>query len=233
MKLTIRNWIVYRIANDGIALLARFFFPLKIVGKELIPKKDALLVVCNHISGLDPPLVHSSIPRRTHTMAKRKLFDNKFLRWFMVTIGTIAVDRVLFRKAVTDAVALLREGHCVLIFPEGTRGKDGILKKGDRGAIAIAIRSNCVITPTAIIGSNKVLSSESKYLKRSPIEIRFGQPYRIFYEGNREHVPIHVLTRETMILMEKVEALLPAHMRPSAEQKKEWYKTPIMESVHS
>ncbi len=233
MELTIWNWIVYRIANDGIALLARFFFPLKIAGRELIPKEDGLLIVSNHISGFDPPLIHSSVPRRTHTMAKGKLFDNKFLKWFMVMVGTIAVDRVQFRKAIMDAVSLLQEGHCVLIFPEGTRGKDGILKKGDWGAVAIALRSNCTIVPAAIIGSNKIFPPGSKFIKRLPIEIRFGKPYRIPHAGNGKHVPSEVLMQETMILMEKIEALLPAHMRPSVEQKKEWYKIPAAGNVRN
>jgi hypothetical protein len=53
--------------------------------------------------------------------------------------------------------------------------------------------------------------------------VQYGEPYKIQYDGDREHIPREVLERECFKLMERIEALLPAHMRPSPQQKRDWY----------
>lgn len=214
---------MYWIANTGVFLLARVLFRLKVTGKEMIPKQGGVLIACNHVSYLDPPLVHSSVPRRmVHSMAKKRLFKHPFLNWFMTTVGTICVDDVRFRKTLTEAVLALADGDCVVVFPEGTRSGDGILKKGGWGTVSIAIRSNCTIVPAAITGSEKAFPREGKGIKFVPIKIRFGKPYTIPLPINLSREKV---IEETVRLMEKIEALLPEDMRPCEGHKKEWYKT--------
>lgn len=215
--------ILYAFAKALLLLGGRLLFRLSATGTAAIPRLGGLLVASNHISHLDPPFVGISVPRPVQNMAKKELFKIGFLRWFMSTIGTILVDRGQGSQAVTDAVAAVKAGGCVVIFPEGTRSKSGVLSKGHSGAIVIAIRSGCPIVPAAIIGSDKAMGKGSKFIKPCKITVYFGEPYRIAYQGSTEQIPREVLERERFVLMQKIEALLPEHMRPSPEQKREWY----------
>lgn len=225
MKLTIWQRIVYTTANTGVYILACIFFRLKVTGRETFPKEGGVLIACNHVSYLDPPLVHSSVPRSmVHSMAKKRLFKHPFLNWFMTTVGTICVDPLKSRYTITKAVAALKEGNCVVIFPEGTRSSDGVLKKGEWGAISIALQSKCAIVPAAIIGSDKAFPKKGKGIKLISIEIRFGKPYVLSLPDtdNGRSMSRERLTQETVRLMGKIEALLPEEMRPQKECKKEW-----------
>jgi 1-acyl-sn-glycerol-3-phosphate acyltransferase len=196
---------------------------MRVDGARNVPRTGGVLICSNHVSHLDPPLVGTACPRMVFHMAKRELFKVPALTWFMRQIGTIMVHRGQGRQAILDAVDYLRKGRAVIIFPEGTRSKDGVLMKGHTGAIVIAISADAPLQPTVIIGSEKAMTKGSKAIKPVPVTVRFGEPYTISYDGDRTHIPKDVLERELRVLMDRIEALLPEHMRPSAEAKAEWY----------
>lgn len=198
-------------------------FKLKVEGGRLVPRKGALLLASNHVSHLDPPLLGISCPRLVRHMAKKELFGVGILRWYMTNIGTIMVDRGNGRQALLDAVDALKQGDCVVIFPEGTRSTTGIMQQGRSGAVIIAIQSGCAIQPVAMIGSEKAMTKGSKKIKSVPVTVRYGEAYTIDYSGDRENIPKDVIRTETRVLMERIEALLPDHMRPSATEKEAWY----------
>jgi 1-acyl-sn-glycerol-3-phosphate acyltransferase len=211
----------YGIGKGLVTMVAKPMFKLKTTGSENIPPGSVLLA-SNHVSHLDPPLIAISIRRQIRHMAKKELFSNGFLRWYMTTIGTILVDRGNGKQALADAVAALREGSAVCIFPEGTRSKDGVLSRGRAGAVVIAIQADCPILPMAIIGSERAMTKGSSKIKAVPVSLAFGSPYKIDYAGDRENIPRDVIERETLELMARIEVLLPAHMRPSIETKRMW-----------
>jgi 1-acyl-sn-glycerol-3-phosphate acyltransferase len=203
--------------------LAKVLLRLRIEGRRNVPRRGPLIVACNHVSHLDPPVVGSSVPRLVINMAKRELFKIGWLEKFMGSIGTIMVDRGRGKQALLDGIEALKHGYCLMIFPEGTRSVSGVLSKGHSGAIVMAIRTGAPLLPAAIIGSEKALGKGTKRLRRVPVTVRFGEPYRIAYDGDVELVPRAVLDRECFLLMERIEALLPEQMRPTPEQKREWY----------
>jgi len=214
---------VYWFTRGCIWLLSKLLFRMKVEGSANVPRSGGVLICSNHVSHLDPPLVGTACPRMVFHMAKRELFKVPALHWYMGRIGTIMVHRGQGRQAINDAIDYLRKGRAVIIFPEGTRSKTGVLMQGHSGAIVIAISADAPLLPAVIIGSEKAMTKGSKAIKSVPVTVRFGEPYKIAYEGDRTHIPAEVKERELRLLMERIEALLPEYMRSSAEDKAEWY----------
>jgi 1-acyl-sn-glycerol-3-phosphate acyltransferase len=214
---------VYYCAWSLVLPSARLLLRFRIIGRQSVPRRGGLIIACNHVSHLDPPLVGVAVPRMVTHLAKRELFKLGWLERFMHSIGTILVDRGHAKQALLDGIAALQEGRCLVIFPEGTRSTTGRMLKGHSGAIVMAIRGQSPLLPTAIIGSDKALPKGSKKLHRVPVEIRFGAPYRVEYSGDAEQIPRELLERECYSLMQRIAALLPEEMHPTAEEKQQWY----------
>lgn len=198
-------------------------FRLRMENRDRVPRKGGVLVASNHVSHLDPPLVGISVPRFVQHMAKKELFKVPLLTFAMMQIKTILVHRGKGKQALLDAMDYIKQGSCVVIFPEGTRSKSGRLMKGHSGAIVIAIRTGCDIVPAAIMGSEKAMTKGSILIKPVKVVVRFGEPYKIEYSGDIEKIPRDVLERETYRMMEKIEELLPENMKAEPELKAEWY----------
>jgi 1-acyl-sn-glycerol-3-phosphate acyltransferase len=214
---------VYYFAWLLVTVPAKLVLHIRFEGRRNVPRHGPLIVASNHVSNLDPPLIGIAVPRFVRHMAKRELFKVGWLYAFMKSIGTIMVDRGHGKQALLDAVESLKSGDCVVIFPEGTRSPDGRLHKGHSGVIVMALRANSPIVPTVIFGSEKALAKGSSRIRSVPVTLRFGEPYTIAYEGEAELVPRALLDSECFKLMARIEALLPEQMRPSAEEKLEWY----------
>lgn len=214
---------VYRCSWLLVTMLAKLMFRIRFEGQRYVPRRGPLIIASNHVSNLDPPLIGIAVPRYVRHMAKRELFKVGWLFAYMRSIGTILVDRGHGKQALLNAVDVLKGGDCVVIFPEGTRSPDGRLHKGHSGMILMALRAQSPIVPTVIFGSEKALAKGSKRLRSVPVTVRFGEPYSVVYSGDSESVPRDVLERECYAVMTRIEALLPAEMRPSAEDKLAWY----------
>lgn len=215
--------LVFWVARANLWFWAKLLLRLRVSGQQHVPRTGSTLIVSNHVSHLDPPLVGLAVPRVVFHMAKKELFVLPALMWFMRTIGTIMVDRGQGRQALIDAVDYLNRDACVIIFPEGTRSQTGVLGRGHSGAIVIAARSHCTIVPAAITGSEKAMTKGSKLLKLVPVSVRLGQAYTIEYGGDPDDIPRDLLRRETFNMMQRIEELLPPEMRPDSESKRSWY----------
>jgi 1-acyl-sn-glycerol-3-phosphate acyltransferase len=217
--------VTYNISKAALWTAAKLLFRIRFEGRQNIPRKGGVLVASNHVSHLDPPLVGTGIPRYMFNMAKKELFKIKPLLRFMKLVGTIMVDRGRGQQALEDAVDYLNRGACVVIFPEGTRSETGRLGRGRTGAIVIAVKTDCQIVPAVIVGSEKALTKGSKWIKCVPVTIRYGKPYQIDYQGDVDDIPRDFLRRECKRMMDKIEELLPEHMKPLPESKTKWYKS--------
>lgn len=215
--------LVFWLARANLWFWAKLLLRLRVEGRQHIPRQGPLLIVSNHVSHLDPPLVGVGVPRIVFHMAKKELFVHWPLMWFMRTIGTIMVDRGQGKQALHDAVDYVKTGKCVIIFPEGTRSPNGVLSKGHSGAIVIAVRSGCTIVPAVITGSEKAMTKGSKMIRPVQVTVRFGPAYRVEYDGDLENIPRQFLHGETYRMMERIEQLLPAEMKPAADAKQRWY----------
>ncbi|MFD2640335.1 lysophospholipid acyltransferase family protein [Piscibacillus salipiscarius] len=158
----------YKFAKTVVKIIFSLIFKIKVIGKENIPKNGPVIICSNHISNFDPPVVGITSPRDIHFMAKEELFEKSWLNKILTNVGAFPVKRGMRdRNALRNGLKLLEEGHTLGLFPEGTRSKDGEVKRGLAGAGFFAMRSNATVIPCAIIGT---------YKKFSPIKVVYGQP---------------------------------------------------------
>jgi 1-acyl-sn-glycerol-3-phosphate acyltransferase len=149
---------------------------LEVIGLENIPKVGGALIAANHISYLDPPAIGSVIPRKPTFMARKGLFDIPVLKWFIRHFA-FPIDREKPKPStIKDAVKRLRNGELVLMFPEGRRSDTGELQTAKRGVGMIAHLSSVPVIPAIIIGSDRALPPDARWIKRAKIVIIFGSP---------------------------------------------------------
>lgn len=190
---------LYPFAKTLVSTLFYPFYRIKVIGKENFPKEGGVLLCTNHIDNLDPPVVGITCPRTVHFMAKEELFEAPILKNLLPSINAFPVKRGMSdRQAMRKALAILKEGNVVGLFPEGTRSKDGELQKGLSGAGFFALRGNAVVMPCAIIGPYKPLR---------PLKVVYGQPIDIAPYRERKASAEEV----TAVIMGEIQKLLEAN----------------------
>ena len=138
--------------------LTNIFLRPKIIGKENIPKHGAVLIAPNHRSMLDVPCLGCATFRPMRFMAKKDLFKNKFVKWYFETNGSFSVNNQDNDPvAVKKAIAILKDGDALVIFPEGKRNKTDQVGELAPGIGFIAIKGSAPILPVGIAGLDKVI----------------------------------------------------------------------------
>lgn len=173
-------WATYWIAR----IYFKLFRGLRIYGLENVPKHGPVILAGNHISNMDPPLVGSAVKRKTWYMAKKELFANRWINWYLRNLGAFPVDRgKADLEAIRTSIKVIKDGGALVIFPEGTRHQQGSLGKAQSGVVMIALRTQATIIPCGITNSGE---------GKRPVVIRFGEPISLaeYYD--------HKLSKEEM-----------------------------------
>lgn len=156
------------------------------VGGEKLPETGGCIVVFNHVSHVDPLIAahfvydHGRLPRY---LAKSGLFKNRVLGFFLTAAGQIPVER-LTKSAVgayDAAVAAVRNGECVVVYPEGTLTRDPAQwpMTGKTGAARIALETGCPVIPVGQWGPQQLLAPYARrphLFPRKHITMRAGDP---------------------------------------------------------
>jgi 1-acyl-sn-glycerol-3-phosphate acyltransferase len=167
----------FRVTRKILYILLKLLFGLRVFGRENLEIAGNFLFASNHISYADPPVVGSSFNREVWFLAKKELFNNRFFGWLIRKYHAVPIDRNSFdRKAIRTIVKLLKSGHSVLMFPEGTRSRDGSIKKPKEGLGYITINSGADIIPVYIKGSDRMLRA---LLRKDSLEVHIGPPIYI------------------------------------------------------
>lgn len=145
---------------------------MKVYGEEHIPEKGPFIIVCNHASYFDPPLVGTAVRHHLiHFMAKEELFRNPIMNWFLRYVYTFPVHRGrIDRRAVMESFRVLKQGEVLGIFPEGTSKNQGILGKFHDGFAGIAMKAGVPVLPVAVINTRSLPK------KKGPVCVVFGEP---------------------------------------------------------
>ena len=157
-------------ANSVLGMLSGW----EVKGGEKIPRQGGLIVASNHISFWDPPLVGSAIPREVHFLAKLELFSTPILGPLIRGVNAIPIRRgAADMTGLARAMDVLKRGGTLLMFPEGSRMKDGELHPARPGVGMMAVSADVPIAPCYVSGSNQ----PKRWLtRRARVRIWFGAP---------------------------------------------------------
>lgn len=184
--------LLYRFIRLTLLVIFKTFFRFEVLHSENVPKKGGVIVVTNHVSHLDPMVVGCAIKKRQATyMAKRSLFHLPIVGAFVRTFS-FPVDRERTQPStIKEAVRRLKNGELIVMFPEGSRSRDGSLLEAKRGTGMIAALAKAMIVPAFIDGTNKAWPAGAKFIRRvakikvifgNPIEIKGGESGREYHE---------------------------------------------------
>lgn len=136
----------------------RLFYDFKVEGLENIPKTGALVIACNHLSNADPPAIgaFAGLVRDSRFVAKKELFQIPLIGWFFRHCNYIPVDRARTIGdfgALKEVVASLERGESIVMFPEGTRSKNGQPQKPKSGIGFVVYKTGAPVLPVKIEGT--------------------------------------------------------------------------------
>lgn len=172
--------VLWRLAR----MAAKALFRLRLEGEEHIPRSGPAILAMNHQSFLDPPMLGCMVRGEIYYLARRSLFEKPVLKWLLPRVNVIPVDRDgQDRSALKQVIRLLEEGKRVLIFPEGTRSRDGRLLPAKAGLGLIAAKTGAPVVPLRIFGSGEALPRDGGRLRFVPVRIRAGAPLRFVGAG--------------------------------------------------
>ena len=179
-----------KIAEKIVNALMRGLFSLvyKIDRKEFdkVPLKGPFIIIANHTSALDGPLMYVFLqPRSMIAMAKKELWGNWFTRYLMNLWDLIPVDRGnMGRDTMEQCFAVLDRGDILAIAPEGTRNPEGELQEGKAGVAFIAHKKHVPMVPIYTLGYGDVAKNIKRF-RRTPLAIKVGKPFEIVHPGGR------------------------------------------------
>ena len=157
--------------------LARLLFRVEVRGAEHVPPTGRAMIVANHSSLLDPAIVGGAAPRPLHYMAKAELFSIPLFGRLIHAVNARPVRRDgADARALREALRILEGDHALLVFPEGTRGPEGVLREGKAGAGMLALLSGASVVPVYVEGTGRALPRGRVLPRPVRVRVSFGPP---------------------------------------------------------
>ena len=184
--------------------LVNRLWDLEVTGLENIPAVGPALLAPNHLSFLDSPFTMSLMPRRTLAVGKAEYMDSWKTRHFFPATGMIPLDRSggdASQVALDAAATALERGDLFLIYPEGTRTRDGYLHKGKTGVARLALRTGAPIIPIGLVGTDRIQPPDRTMPKlREKCGIHIGEPIDVTRYRHRidDRLVLRQITDEVM-----------------------------------
>ena len=151
----------------------------KVVGIENFPRTGPVIVCPNHSATLDPPMVPAFVPRQdSWSMAKSEYFENGLVAFMFRSYQAFPVVRhSADRAAIKRSFDLLKAGHVLIMYPEGTRVESGVLARPEPGAGFIAQKAACPVVAVGLTGTRECLPKGARWPRRTRVTITFGKPF--------------------------------------------------------
>jgi 1-acyl-sn-glycerol-3-phosphate acyltransferase len=169
-------------------------------GLENVPKSHRFVYASNHQSIVDILVLGAVLPGDFKWAAKRSLMKIPFLGWHLQLAGHVPVDRKQGSRAAADVIKrfqkVLDEDKPLLIFPEGTRSEDGLVRPFKNGGFYAAARANAPVVPVALEGTYQMMKRGKPYMDHGAVRVRIGAPIQP-KEGGREGARVNDLRERT------------------------------------
>ena len=207
--------IIYYLSNFILRLNLRIQSNWNVEGNINVPKSGPLIIVCNHQSNFDPPLVAASVSkRRTWFLAKSELFNGpKIAKMFLRAYGGFPLHKGKSDlSAYKWALKKINSGEAIVIFPEGKRNPKG-LGKPYLGAARIALKSGAPILPIAITGTENLISWTTVFKPRGTLNVKIGKIIQYEKSKNNQKTIQDEAANLTELIMSKIAKLLPLEYR--------------------
>lgn len=193
--------LIYRVAQTISYTYFRLFHGFRIQGLENIPKDKPFILACNHLSFFDPPAIGCKIPRNLHYFARDSLFFWP-LGLLISSLNSIPVNRgQLDLGTLRKVLKVLKNGHPILVFPEGTRSEDGELQDPQKGLGLLVAKSSVGVIPARIYGSGKAFGKKHliprigrKIYINIGVEISFDDPKDVKSKKNYLEISTTVMS---------------------------------------
>jgi 1-acyl-sn-glycerol-3-phosphate acyltransferase len=183
--------------------VAKVYFRYNYRGGEHVPREGPVVVLCNHQSNLDPVLLGIACPRQLSFLARETLFVGWFA-WLIRSFDAIPIDRDgTSLGGIRATLRRLKKGDAVLLFPEGTRTRNGELQNLKPGFAALVRRSSATIVPAAMDGAFAAMPRGVVFPRPAKIALQFGQSIR----------PTEIEKLNDKELLERVESVISDCLR--------------------
>jgi 1-acyl-sn-glycerol-3-phosphate acyltransferase len=198
--------ILYGLIHALAWVLTHLVCRYQVNGQEHVPRNGALLVVANHLSWYDPFLLGVVLPRRVWFYTKAEIFTWPVAGWLARHTGQISVYRgESDRAALEKALAYLREGKALVIFPEGTVERQERMIAAHAGVAMLAVRSGATVLPVAHSGTRRILRFRRWWFPR--VTVCIGTPYvPSLPEGKTRKAGLQLITQQ---IMQRIAEMLP------------------------
>ena len=168
---------IYRIGWTCFRVMYATYFHWRVLHPERVPETGAVLLASNHASFLDPPLVGSGLRRQCTFLARDTLFRYRFTRWLLTHWQAVPIDRdgggTTGMRRILEA---LGKGRAVVLFPEGTRTRDGQLQPVRSGVGLIVAKTDAPVVPVRVWGTFDAYGRHVKFPKPKRVTVKYGRP---------------------------------------------------------
>jgi 1-acyl-sn-glycerol-3-phosphate acyltransferase len=181
-----------------------------LLGRSAVPRNDSCIFMCNHVSNLDPCVMVPPIPGRCSILVKQELMRVPILGAAMRMANFVSVSRAGDRQSAVESVrqaaAALRSGVHILVFPEGTRSRDGRLLPFKRGPFYLALESGAPIVPMTVTGTENMMQKGSMRVLPGTATVHFHEAV-----SPRDYENVDALLTA---VRERIRSVLPSSMQP-------------------
>ena len=192
----------YKVLRFVLQIIFGILFRPQIIGRENVPMDGGMIMAANHLSNWDPPMVGTYMPRPVAYMAKEELFKPAIAGAVIRSLYAFPVKRgAADRGAIKAALAILKQGLCLGVFPEGHRSKTGRMGKAESGVALLAAMGKVPVVPTAIANTNRIFHKGSILPQ---VKIIYGEP--MYFQG--KHNDKEALAEFANSIMAKIQDLL-------------------------
>ena len=169
--------LLYRLAWCLFRVVFAVYFRWRVYHPERVPPSGPVILAANHASFMDPPLVGSGLFREINYLARESLFRFPVVGAILRAVNSVPVDRDGGGAAGLKAIlGRLLAGGVIILFPEGTRTRDGRLQPARSGIGLTVIKSDAPVVPVRVFGTFEAYGRDLKFPRPHPIAVKYGQP---------------------------------------------------------